>query len=135
MFLPSLLHSHHALLSRYKKRSNAVSNLRIHRQFCSYCLNIKLQIVLFWKSISHNTCIFSLVNHKQNLNNETMKTKARFRERMQTVVSSTCYGHNTSKTEAKTETGANYKIASFKQSSGESSKHFFSVCALFNQNF
>jgi len=39
MFLPSLLHSRHALLSRYRWRPNKVSNLKIHRQFCgSHCL-------------------------------------------------------------------------------------------------
>jgi len=35
MFLPSLLHSHHALLSHNRRRSNKVSNLKIHRRFCS----------------------------------------------------------------------------------------------------
>jgi len=38
MFLPSLLHSRCALLSRYKKWSNNESNLKIHGQFCSDCL-------------------------------------------------------------------------------------------------
>ena len=36
--LPSLLHSHHALLSCYKRWSKKVSNLKIHRWFCSHCL-------------------------------------------------------------------------------------------------
>jgi len=38
MFLQSILHSPHALLSRYSKWLNKVSNLKIHRWFCSHCL-------------------------------------------------------------------------------------------------
>jgi len=38
MFLQSLLHSPRALLSRYRRWMNKVSNLKIHRWFCSHCL-------------------------------------------------------------------------------------------------
>ena len=38
MFLPSLLHSRCALLSRYRRWSNKVSNMKNHRRFCSHCL-------------------------------------------------------------------------------------------------
>jgi len=37
MFLQSLLHSPHALLSRYRRWANKVSNLKIYRWFCSHC--------------------------------------------------------------------------------------------------
>jgi len=37
MFLPSLLCSPRALLSHYKRWLNKVSNLKIHRRFCSHC--------------------------------------------------------------------------------------------------
>jgi len=39
MFLLSLIHSRHALLSHYKWRSTKVLNMKIHRQFCSHCQN------------------------------------------------------------------------------------------------
>jgi len=38
MFLPSLLHSRHASLSRYRRWSNKMPNLKIYRWFCSHCL-------------------------------------------------------------------------------------------------
>ena len=38
LFLPSLLHSHCALLSSYRRQSNKISNLKIHGKFCSHCL-------------------------------------------------------------------------------------------------
>jgi len=38
MFLPRMLHSRHALLSRYKRWSNKVSKSKIHGLFCSHCL-------------------------------------------------------------------------------------------------
>jgi len=38
MFLQSLLHSPCALLSRYRRWLNKVSNLKIRRWFCSHCL-------------------------------------------------------------------------------------------------
>ena len=38
IFLQSLLHSPRALLSRYRRWLNKVSNLKIHRWFCSHCL-------------------------------------------------------------------------------------------------
>jgi len=40
MFLQSLLHSSRVLLSRYRRSRwlNKVSNLKIHRWFCSHCL-------------------------------------------------------------------------------------------------
>jgi len=51
MFLPSLLHSD-ALLSCYRRWSNKVSNLKIHRQFCSHCLSVDYlkipKIVIGW---------------------------------------------------------------------------------------
>jgi len=37
MFLQSLLHIPRALLSRYRRWLNKVSNLKIHRWFCSHC--------------------------------------------------------------------------------------------------
>jgi len=38
MFVPSLLHSHPALLSHGKRWSNKVSNVNIHGWFCSHYL-------------------------------------------------------------------------------------------------
>jgi len=38
MFQQSLLHSPDVLLSRYKRWLNKVSNLKIHRWFCSHWL-------------------------------------------------------------------------------------------------
>jgi len=37
MFLPSLLHSRCALLSRYRWL-NKMSNVKIHGRFCTHCL-------------------------------------------------------------------------------------------------
>jgi len=57
MFLPSLLHSCRALLSRYKWRLNKVSNKKILRRFCGrgHCLNlmwlVNLQTTISWTSI------------------------------------------------------------------------------------
>jgi len=47
-FLPSLLHSHRALLLRHRWRMNKFSNFKIHKHIHSHCLSKKTANYWSW---------------------------------------------------------------------------------------
>jgi len=59
MFLQSLLHPPRALLSRYKRCLNKVSNLKIYRWFCSHCLHVYIHMLVNWPHLlCSNSAVF-----------------------------------------------------------------------------